>query len=219
VDTYPPLAVEVMTPILTLRGASDDLLAELVPLVRAGETLAEPAPFDDPMSLYEADPEVRVQRWLQGIWRGRGTVSADFWRLHFVVVHEGRAVGMQDLVGQRFGLFRSVASFSWLARSVRGRGLGREMRAAVLHLAFEGLGADHAESEAFLDNGGSNRISESMGYETNGTTWATRHGSAALLQRWHLSREAWLPRRRDDVALQGVPQCRAVLGIPSRSAT
>src|SRR5687767_13903405 len=132
-------------------GATDDLLAELVPLVHTGEALADPAPFDDPMSLYEADPEVRVQRWLQGIWRGRGTVSADLWRLHFVVVHDGRAVGMQDLIGQQFELFRSVTSFSWLATSARGRGLGREMRSAVLHLAFEGLEADRAESEAFLD--------------------------------------------------------------------
>lgn len=218
-DSYPPLAVKVTTPLLTLIGASDDLLAELVPLVRAGEALAEPAPFDDPMSLYEADPEVRVQRWLQGIWRGRGTVSVGFWRLHFVVVHEGRAVGMQDLIGQQFDLFRSVASFSWLVTSARGRGLGREMRAAVLHLAFEGLGADQAQSEAFLDNGGSNRISESMGYETNGTNWATRQGSAALLQRWQLSRKAWLPRRRDDITLQGVPQCRAALGLPTHQAT
>jgi RimJ/RimL family protein N-acetyltransferase len=213
VHTYPPLAVEVTTPLLALRGASDDLLTQLAPLVHAGEALAEPAPFDDPMSLYEADPELRVQRWLQGIWRGRGTVSADFWRLHLVAVHEGRAVGMQDLIGQRFDLFRSVASFSWLARSARGRGLGREMRAAILHLAFEGLGADRAESEAFLDNGGSNRISQLMGYETNGTSWATRQGSAAQLQRWQLSREAWLSHRRDDIALQGVPECRTALGI------
>ena len=219
--TYPPLAVEVATPLLALRGASDGLLDDLVPLVRAGEALAEPAPFDDPMSLYEADPEVRVQRWLQGVWRGRGVVSEDFWRLHFVVVHEGRAVGMQDLIGQQFNSFRFVASFSWLAASARGRGLGREMRAAVLHLAFEGLGADEAESEAFFDNRGSNRISESMGYERNGTNWATRQGSAALLQRWHLTRQAWVSRRRDDIALQGVAPCRAALGIttpPGRRA-
>lgn len=214
---YPPLAVDVTTPRLTLRGASDDLLAELVPLVRAGEAGADPAPFDDPMSLYEADPELRVQRWLQGIWRGRGSVSADFWRLHFVVVHDGRAVGMQDLIGQRFDLFRSVASFSWLATSARGRGLGREMRAAALHLAFEGLGADQAESEAFLDNAGSNRISRSLGYQTNGTSRATRQGSAAVLQRWQLPRGTWLSRRRDDITLRGVPQCRAALGISTRS--
>ncbi|MFB9673343.1 GNAT family N-acetyltransferase [Microlunatus capsulatus] len=216
---YPPLAVEITTPLLSLRGATDDLLAELAPLVRAGEAVAEPPPFDDPMSLYEVDPERRVQRWLQGVWRGRGSVSADLWRLSFVVVHDGRAVGMQDLIGQRFDVFRSATSFSWLARSARGRGLGREMRAAVLHLAFEGLGADRAESEAFTDNAGSNRISQSTGYVANGTTWATRQGSAAVLQRWQLSREDWLPRRRDDISLAGVAACRAALAISARPPT
>ncbi|MGI3785495.1 MAG: GNAT family N-acetyltransferase [Janthinobacterium lividum] len=164
------------------------------------------------MSLYESDPDVRVQKWLQGIWRGRGAATADFWRLHFVVVEQGRAVGMQDLVGQQFNLFGSVTSFSWLARSARGRGLGREMRAAALHLAFEGLGAAQAESEAFLDNSGSNRISASMGYESNGTAWASRRGSATQLQRWRITRQTWLSRRRDDIQLAGVPACRASLG-------
>lgn len=213
---YPPLAVEITTPVLSLRGASDEFLAELAPVVRAGEAVAEPAPFDDPMSLYEPDPEVRFHRWLQGVWRGRGSASADLWRLSFVVVHDGRAVGMQDLVGQRFDIFRSVTSFSWLARSAQGRGLGREMRAAVLHLAFEGLGADRAESEAFTDNAGSNRISQSTGYVANGTSWATRQGSPAVLQRWQLTRQDWLPRRRDDITLEGVPACRAALAISPR---
>jgi RimJ/RimL family protein N-acetyltransferase len=210
---YPPLGVEVATSVLTLRGASDALLAELAPAVRAGEALAEPAPFDDPMSLYEDDPDVRVHKWLQGIWRGRGTVTADLWRLHFVVVERGRAVGMQDLIGQQFSLFRSVTTFSWLARSARGRGLGREMRAAALHLAFEGFGAAQAESEAFTDNVGSNRISESMGYETNGTAWASRRGSAAPLQRWRITQHAWSAGRRDDIKLAGVRGCRVALGF------
>ena len=209
---YPPLAVEVVTPALTLRGASDDLLAELAPAVHAGEAMAEPAPFDDPMSLYEDDPDVRVQKWLQSIWRGRGTVSPDLWRLYFVVVEEGRAVGVQDLVGRQFNLFGSVTTFSWLARSARGRGLGREMRAAALQLAFEGLGAAEAESEAFADNVGSNRVSASLGYEANGFAWATRRGSAVQLQRWRITRRAWSAGRREDIELIGVPGCRAVLG-------
>lgn len=215
-ESYPPLAVEVTTPVLTLRGASDALLEELAPLVRAGEALAEPLPFDDPMSLYEADPEVRVQRWLQGIWRGRGTSSADLWRLHLVVVEHGRAVGVQDLVGHRFNLFGSVATFSWLARSARGRGLGREMRAAALHLAFEGLGAARAESDAFVDNPGSNRISASAGYRADGTSLASRRGEPADVQRWVLVREAWATGRRADIARHRVAPCRAALGIDER---
>jgi RimJ/RimL family protein N-acetyltransferase len=44
------------------------------------------------------------------------------------------------------------------------------MRAAALHLAFAGLGAREATSEAFADNRASNRVSQTLGYEPNGTT-------------------------------------------------
>ena len=41
---------------------------------------------------------------------------------------------------------------SWLGRAFQGRGFGKEMRAAVLGFAFDGLGARVAETSAFLDN-------------------------------------------------------------------
>ena len=71
---YPPLQIRVKTPRLELVGAADEMLAELAPLVRDGKVFAEPAPYDDPMSFYESDPDVRVSRWLQSVWRGRGAV-------------------------------------------------------------------------------------------------------------------------------------------------
>src|SRR5258707_280428 len=81
----------------------------------------------------------RVAKWLRAIWRGRGKVEPAAWRLYFVVVVDGRAVGMQDLIGVDYSTFGTVTSFSWLADDQRGRGIGQEMRAAILHLAFEGL--------------------------------------------------------------------------------
>ncbi len=62
VHPYAPLNVTVTTPRIELRGATDDLLEELVPLVRAGQADADPPPFDDPMSLYESDPDTRVEK-------------------------------------------------------------------------------------------------------------------------------------------------------------
>ena len=138
--TYPPLNVEVRTPRLTLAGASDELLERLVPLVRAGIADAEPWPFDDPISFYAESPE-REWRWLRGIWAGRGRVSPDSWRLYFAVLVDGEPVGMQDLTGSNFTQFGTVTSFSWPAPGSRGQGLGKEMRAAILHLAFAGLRA------------------------------------------------------------------------------
>lgn len=214
---YPLLSVGVCTPVLELRGASDELLDELAELVRAGKTHADPPPYDDPMSFYEPDPDVRVARWLRAIWRRRGTVEPDSWRLNFVVMAGGRPVGEQTLTGVNFAKLGTVSTFSWLSADERGRGLGREMRAAILHLAFEGLGAREAASDAFADNNGSNAVSRGLGYEPNGSEWATRQGEPALLNRWRLTRENWERGRRDDIELRNVAACRALLPLDAGS--
>jgi RimJ/RimL family protein N-acetyltransferase len=210
--TYPPLNLEVRTPRLTLAGATDELLERLVPIVRAGIADTAPWPFDDPIPFYEDSPE-REWKWLRAIWRGRSRVSEDFWRLYFVVLLDGEPIGMQDLVGVDFARFGTATSFSWLAPGQRGRGIGKEMRSAILHLAFDGLGAREAESDAFADNHASNKVSQALGYVPNGTTWDSRRGEVAPIQRWLLTREAWEQVRRDDIELVGVKECRPVLGI------
>jgi RimJ/RimL family protein N-acetyltransferase len=104
-----------------------------------------------------------------------------------------------------------VTSFSWLAPGRRGQGLGKEMRAAILQLAFAGLGAREAGSDAFFDNEASNRVSRALGYEPNGTDWDTRRGEPAMIQQWRLTRDAWERVRRDDIELIGVEECLPVL--------
>lgn len=165
------------------------------------------------MSFYETDPDLRVARWLRAIWRRRGTVEPDSWRLNFVVMVDGRPVGEQTLTGVQFATLGTVTTSSWLSSDLRGRGLGREMRQAILHLAFAGLGAKEAGSDAFVDNGGSNAISRGLGYQPNGSDWATRQGEPGLLNRWRLDRETWESRRRDDIELHNVDACRALLPL------
>jgi RimJ/RimL family protein N-acetyltransferase len=210
---YPLLDVRVSTPMLELHAATDDLLDQLADAVRAGKTAAEPAPYDDPISFYEPDPDLRVAKWLRATWRRRGQVDPDFWRLFFVVMVDGRPVGEQTLTGASFSTLGTVTTFSWLSADERGRGLGREMRAAILQLAFDGLGAREAASDAFVDNRGSNAVSQGLGYEPNGSDWATRQGEPALLNRWRLTRDNWEPRRRDDIELHNVEACRALLPL------
>jgi RimJ/RimL family protein N-acetyltransferase len=210
---YPPLDVRVATPRLELRGATDDLLERLAPLVRSGKASDDPPPYDDPFWAYEPDPELRVHQWLRGVWRGRGNVKPEFWRLAFAVIVDDEPIGMQDLIGDGFATFGTVETFSWLSSDIRQRGIGTEMRSAILHLAFEGLGAKEAHSEANVDNAGSNGVSERLGYERNGTAWATCLGQPVRGQRWRLERQIWAARRRDDIVLTGLDGCRTALGL------
>ncbi len=212
---YPPLHVEVTTPWLRLRGATDELLEELVPIVRGGIVGDDEMPFDDPISHYEQPPS-REWRFLRGVWAARARVEPTSWRLPLVVEVDGEAVGMQDLIAEDFPTFGSVTTFSWLAPQARGRGIGREMRSVVLHLAFAGFGAREATSEAFLDNDASNAISRLLGYEENGLTWATRRGRPFQLRRWALSRARWQQNQRTDITLAGVAECLPVFGLGGR---
>jgi RimJ/RimL family protein N-acetyltransferase len=164
------------------------------------------------MSLYADNPD-REWRWLRAIWAGRARVEQSFWRLYFVVLLDGKPIGMQDLIGSEFAKFGTVSTFSWLAPGRRGHGIGREMRTAILHLAFAGLGAHEAASDAFTDNHASNQVSRTLGYEPNGTTWDTRRGEAVQLQCWRLTRDAWDRIRRDDIELVGVQECLPALGL------
>lgn len=90
------------------------------------------------------------------------------------------------------------------------------MRTAILRLAFAGLGACEAASEAFADNKASNRISLALGYEPNGIEWATRRGNPAPVKLWRLTRPRWESIRHDDIQLAGIGACLPVLGLDRR---
>lgn len=97
--------------------------------------------------------------------------------------------GFQDLFATHLPVTRAVETGSWLTRRAQGRGIGKEMRAAVLHLAFEGLGAVEAYSASFEDNPASQAVSRANGYEANGTVLYAREGSPARNVKWVLARE------------------------------
>ena len=214
-DAWPLFGLSVITPRVELRYATDDLLLELTGV--AGDVIAPGTlPFDGDASFYDPTPVGR-RRWLAGQWGARARTSPEWWVLVFAIVVDGRAIGTQEITGIEFPAVRSVETFSWLARSHQGLGLGREMREAVLHLAFAELGADRALSEAFEDNVPSSRISLAMGYEPEGTVWRTRRGEAAPMTRFVLTREAWEARRRSDVEVRGLEACLPLLGLEERS--
>jgi len=152
---------------------------------------------------------------LQWGWRARGEWTVDNWSLGLVVVRDGEHVGVQEVRATQFPVLRTVGTGSWLGHAHQGQGIGREMRAAVLHLAFAGLGAHLAQSGAFEDNPASTAVSRALGYEDDGFEYRAPRGEPAKAYRYRLTRERWEARRRDDITIEGLEGCLDLFGVGS----
>jgi RimJ/RimL family protein N-acetyltransferase len=208
---WPLFGLRVRTPRLELRYPDDDDLASIAALAAQGIHDPDTMPFNVPWT--RAESPALERGVVQFLWSRRGELSPDRWTLPFLASEGSQAVGVQELSGKLFPVTRAVESGSWLVRSAHGRGIGREMRAAVLHLAFEGLGAVEAYSASFDDNPASEAVSRANGYEPNGSTLFPREGRPARSNQWVLTRDRWLDRRRDDIELRGLDACRELLGV------
>ena len=208
---WPLWDLVVRTPRLALRLPTDSDLDGLAALASQG--IHDPAtmPFSIPWT-DQASPELE-RAVLQFHWRLRGEWTPDNWCAGFAVFVDGEPVGAQDLRGRSFGTERVVSSGSWLGRAHQGRGLGKEMRAAMLHLAFAGLGAVRADSGAWEDNAPSIAVSTRLGYETVGTKTELRRGVPAPQLEFSLTRERWEERRRDDIRIEGLQPCLPMFWI------
>ena len=82
-------------------------------------------------------------------WSARANWSPENWHFTGAVFVDGAPVGVQALIATNFARLRTVESGSWLGRQHQGQGLGKEMRAAILHLAFEGSGPPRPRAERF----------------------------------------------------------------------
>ncbi len=88
------------------------------------------------------------------------------------------------------------------------------MRRAVLALAFDHLGAEVAEGEAFLDNAASAGVSRALGYEENGHGRLAPGGVARETVRFPMTLDAWRSRPRPAVAVDGLDACLELFGAP-----
>ncbi len=203
---WPLFDLAVRTPRLELRLLREEDLSDLVALIDAGIHEPGTMPFFVPWT--EVEPRQRARDAAQWLWRHRANWSTENWTLTCGVFVDGRPVGVQDLEAQHFRAVRSVQTGSWLGRAHQGQGLGREMREAVLHLAFAGLDAVEALSGAFEDNAPSLATSRAVGYEENGEARSPRGEGSGRTIRFRMSREAWEQRRRSDIEIVGLVECR-----------
>lgn len=194
---WPPHGLVLRTPDLVLRGMTE---ADAV-------ALEEVFPADvgtDPDLIDIGHPV------LQSYWRAVASWKPSTWELPLVVEHDGRRIGAQALEGKDFGLLRTVDTWSWLVPSARGRGFGRQMRAAVLSLAFAHLGAVRAISSAYSTNTASLGVSHHLGYTDNGVDLHRDGDQVVRMQRLALEAADWVPPF--PVEVEGVAPCLPLLG-------
>jgi RimJ/RimL family protein N-acetyltransferase len=207
---WPLFDLRIRTPRLELRLPTDDDLLELARVARAGVMDEGQTFFAVPW--HELPSPAFERQFLLHWWTSRGRWSPTNWTLGLAVVAGGSPIGIQDVMGRDYGVRRTVVTASWLGKEHQAHGYGTEMRAAVLALAFEGLGAEVAESGFFAGNSASARVSEKLGYVPNGDEiWAVE-GHRVVEQRLHVTRETW---RRDlvTVTIEGLEPCLKLFGV------
>ena len=85
------------------------------------------------------------------------------------------------------------------------------MRAAVLELAFRGLGADLATSGWLEGNDASRRVSEKLGYREIGVRTESPRDRPVVAHDVVIERAAW--RSPVAVHLEGLEPCLALFGV------
>jgi RimJ/RimL family protein N-acetyltransferase len=189
---YWPLAalrLRLASSSLELRLPDADDLAALAALAEAGVHDPAVQPFSMPWT--DVEPAARAQSVLQYHWRCLGEWRPEDWSLNLVVVRDGTVVGTQGASARDYAILREVGTGSWLGKQHQGQGTGTAMRAAVLALAFDGLGAEYAVSDAFIDNLASLGVSRKLGYADDGMQRRAIRGQAAESRRLRIDRATW----------------------------
>jgi RimJ/RimL family protein N-acetyltransferase len=207
----PLLGLRLRTPRLELRLPTAAEIDELADVARRGVHPPDLMPFsvawtDTTASASVRDDFAAFHLGLRADWR------PEDWMLECGVWADGRLVGAQALRGVGFHDRREVSTGSWLGCAFQGSGYGTEMRAAILHLAFAGLGAEVAESGALEGNVASERVSEKLGYSRAGERTVTPRRAPVREQIFRLDAATWESSNRLAVAIAGLEPCLALFG-------
>lgn len=190
----------------------EELGAELAELAAGG--IHDPAlmPFAMPWS--DVPPPQLQRNTFQYYARKRAEWTPSSWDCPFAAIVDGEVVGTTAIFAKDFGLLRTFETGSWLGRAHQGRGIGAEMRIAMLRLGFDGLGAIRATTGAFADNPSSLGVTAKLGYREIEPEAKVRRGEPASVRRFVLDREDWAARpRRDDITIEGLDACLELFGV------
>lgn len=207
---WPLFDLRLTTADLTLRPLREG------DLVRLAEIQPPDLELDPSATRIESVPEDigRGIMAFQGYWKTYGSWRPESWALPFAVFLGDDLIGTQTLEGEDFPRLREVDSASFLVVSARGQGFGKQMRRAVLALAFGPLGAERAITSAWHDNHASLGISRALGYLPNGESRHVRGDEVDRMVYLALSRADWLAQgQAAGVEIDGFEPCRPLFGL------
>jgi len=208
---WPLTGLRLRTPRLELRWPTLNDLDELVALAVDGVHDPDVQPFG--VAWTDAPTAKLPSQSLRYYWAEWGAWRLNDWTLHLVVVHNGAVVGTQAMRGRDFAILREVGTGSWLGRRYHRLGMGTEMRAAVLSLAFDGLHAEYAVSRAHWDNAASLGVSRKLGYARDGIERLVVRQRPVTAQRLRLDRASWRAHRSLPVETSGLEPCLPWFGL------
>jgi RimJ/RimL family protein N-acetyltransferase len=213
---WPLFGLRIKTPRLTLSYPADADLDTLNTLASQGIHDPGLMPFVVPWT--DDPPEIRPQNSLKFWWGARANWQPSGWHLVMMVKDGDRVVGVQGMFAAHFAIKRQVGTDSWMGKAYQGRGIGKEMRAAILYLAFAGLGATRATSAAFENNLASLAVSRALGYVENGDDISAPRGKPVRQIRLLLTRETWQKQRRPDIEIVGLERCLSMFGVDGKNS-
>lgn len=190
----------------------DEELAAIADVAAQGLHRPDERPFLTPWTTLPS--QQRALYIIQQHWAQRGGWSPEAWTLELGVFHAARPIGMVALRGRDFPVLREVKTSSWLGLEFHGQGFGTEARTALLHLAFEELGAVAALTEVFQNNAASQGVSRKLGYRHDGISRDVLEGRAAVSDRLRLTREDWNRTAHLPITVTGMEPCRRFF-VPS----
>ena len=211
IDHWPLFGLRIVTPRLVLEYPDDEVVGELATLT--GQGVHDPATMPFMVPWTDAPANELPRNSAQHFWRNRAAWTADEWHCPMAVLMDGELVGVQVIFAKQFALLRTFETGSWLGLPYQRKGIGKEMRAAVLHFGFASLGGNVAITGAWHDNAASLGVTRSLGYEPNGQEILMRRDKPDVMLHFRMERAAWEAQRRDDITIEGLEPCLELFGI------
>ena len=205
-NVEPLFGLRVRTPRLELRLPTGAELVELYEIAAAGIHPPEEMPFGVAWT-----DDLTQESFLAYHRSSRDTWTPESWKIDLGTWVDSVLAGVQGIGADGYAESRTVGTGSWLGSRFQGQGVGTEMRAAVVELAFRELGAAAVTSSAFEANAASRRVSEKLGYRVVGHETMSPRGVPEPHLLLRLDRSEWRGAPFP-VEVEGLSPCLPLFG-------